>query len=67
MTSTRLFLTGIHAEVQAMAQKAGLVPRTFTFPETDIKEFGLIQRSLLVLAKQSTCTHGLLRLMPFWQ
>lgn len=40
-------LTGITAEVQSMAQKAGLVPRTFTFPETDIKEFGLIQRSFI--------------------
>lgn len=38
-------LTGINAEVQAMAQKAGLVPRAFTFPETDIEEFGLVQRS----------------------
>jgi Tfp pilus assembly protein PilO len=38
-------LTGIHAEVQAMAQKAGLVPRAFTFPERDIEEFGLVQRS----------------------
>jgi Tfp pilus assembly protein PilO len=40
-------LTGITAEVQAMAQKAGLVPRSFTYPERDIEEFGLIQRSFI--------------------
>ena len=40
-------LTGIHAEVQSLAQRAGLVPRTITFPERDIEEFGLIQRSFV--------------------
>ena len=40
-------LTGITAEVQAMAQKAGLVPRAFTYPERDIEEFGLVQRSFV--------------------
>lgn len=40
-------LTGITAEVQSMAQKAGLVPRAFTYPEKDIEEFGLIQRSFI--------------------
>ena len=40
-------LTGITAEVQALAQKAGLVPRTVTYPERDIEEFGLIQRSFI--------------------
>lgn len=38
-------LTGIIAEVQAMARKAGLIPRAYTFPERDIEEFGLVQRS----------------------
>lgn len=40
-------LTGITAEVQSMAQKAGLIPRTVTYPERDIEEFGLIQRSFI--------------------
>ena len=38
-------LTGITAEVKALAQKAGLVPRTFSYPEENIEEFGLIRRS----------------------
>ena len=38
-------LTGITAEVKAMAQKAGLVPQTFSYPEQEIEEFGLIRRS----------------------
>lgn len=40
-------LTGITAEIQSMAQKAGLVPRAFNYPERDIEEFGLIQRSYI--------------------
>lgn len=40
-------LTGVTAEVQAMARKAGLVPRMFTYPERDIEEFGLTQRSFI--------------------
>ncbi len=38
-------LTGTTAEVKAMAQKAGLVPRAFSYPEKEIEEFGLIRRS----------------------
>lgn len=40
-------LTGITAEVQSLAQKAGMLPRTVTYPERDIEEFGLIQRSFI--------------------
>lgn len=38
-------LTGIQAEVKAMAQKAGLVPQTISYPEQEIEEYGLIRRS----------------------
>jgi Tfp pilus assembly protein PilO len=50
--STRsLRLTSFTAEVQSMAKKAGLVPRTVTYPERDIEEFGLIQRSFIFPVK----------------
>lgn len=38
-------LTGTTAEVKSLAQKAGLVPRNFSYPEQEIEEFGLIRRS----------------------
>lgn len=40
-------LTGVTAEVKSLAQKAGLVPRSFTYPEQEIEEFGLIRRSFV--------------------
>jgi Tfp pilus assembly protein PilO len=40
-------LTGVTAEVKEMARKTGLVPRTFTYPEEEIQQFGLIKRSFV--------------------
>ena len=40
-------LTGITSEVKELAQKSGLVPRAFTYPEVDIEEFGLVKRSFV--------------------
>ena len=40
-------LTGITAEVKELAQRSGLVPRTLSYPEEDIEEFGLIKRSFV--------------------
>ena len=40
-------LTGVTAEVQELAKKAGLEPRTFSYPEETIEEFGLIKRSFV--------------------
>lgn len=40
-------LTGITTEVKSMAQKAGMVPRTFSYPEQEIEDFGLIRRSFV--------------------
>ncbi len=40
-------LTGVTTEVKELASRAGLVPRTFSYPEQDIEEFGLIKRSFV--------------------
>jgi Tfp pilus assembly protein PilO len=40
-------LTGITAEVKKLARDAGLVPRTITYPEEEIQEYGLIRRSFV--------------------
>jgi Tfp pilus assembly protein PilO len=40
-------LTGITAEVKEIARKTGLVPRTFTYPEEEFQEYGLIKRSFV--------------------
>jgi Tfp pilus assembly protein PilO len=40
-------LTGITAEVKELAQRSGLVPRTISYPEEEIEEFGLIKRSFV--------------------
>jgi Tfp pilus assembly protein PilO len=40
-------LTGITAEVKELAQRSGLVPRTLSYPEEEIEEFGLIKRSFV--------------------
>jgi len=47
LSSRRRRLTGITAEVKEMAQKTGLVPRTFTYPEEEFQQFGLIKRSFV--------------------
>jgi Tfp pilus assembly protein PilO len=40
-------LTGITAEVKELAKKSGLVPKTLSYPEEDIQDFGLIKRSFV--------------------
>jgi Tfp pilus assembly protein PilO len=47
LSTRRRRLTGVTAEVKSLAQKAGLVPRTFSYPEHEIEEFGLIRRSFV--------------------
>jgi Tfp pilus assembly protein PilO len=38
-------LTGITSEVKELARKSGMVPRSISYPEKDIEEFGLVKRS----------------------
>lgn len=40
-------LTGITSEVKELAAKSGMVPRSLSYPEEDIEEFGLIKRSFV--------------------
>jgi Tfp pilus assembly protein PilO len=40
-------LTNVTGEVQELAKKAGLEPRSFNYPEESIEEFGLIKRSFV--------------------
>jgi Tfp pilus assembly protein PilO len=40
-------LTGVTAEVKELARKAGLEPRSLSYPEEVIEEFGLIKRSFV--------------------
>lgn len=40
-------LTSVTKEVQELAKKAGLEPRTYSYPEETIEEFGLIKRSFV--------------------
>lgn len=46
--STRaLRLTEITAEVKNLARQAGMVPRTISYPEQSIQDFGLVKRSFV--------------------
>ena len=40
-------LTNITAEVERLARQAGLDPRSFTFPEREVAELGLVKRSFI--------------------
>ena len=40
-------LTSVTAEVEKLAEKAGLRPKAFSYPEETIEEFGLIKRSFV--------------------
>jgi Tfp pilus assembly protein PilO len=40
-------LTGVTAEVKRLAGQAGLRPRTISYPEDDIEEYGLVKRSFV--------------------
>jgi Tfp pilus assembly protein PilO len=45
LSTRRRRLTGITTEVKEIARKTGLVPRTFSYPEEEFQEYGLIKRS----------------------
>jgi len=40
-------LTNITAEVKTLARKAGLDPKSFSYPEQEIQQYGLIKRSFI--------------------
>jgi Tfp pilus assembly protein PilO len=40
-------LTSITTEVKRMAKEAGLVPRSISYPEQEIQDYGLIKRSFI--------------------
>lgn len=40
-------MTAVTAEVEALAARAGLAPRAFTYPEEEIQRYGLIKRSFI--------------------
>jgi Tfp pilus assembly protein PilO len=44
-------LTAITTEVKAMAKKAGLEPRSLSYPEEEIQKFSLIKRSFIFSVK----------------
>jgi type IV pilus assembly protein PilO len=46
-STRRRRLTGVTAEVQDLAMRAGLVPRAITYPEEQIQQYGLIKRSFV--------------------
>jgi Tfp pilus assembly protein PilO len=46
-STRRRRLTGVTAEVKDLANRAGLVPRSITYPEEQIQQYGLIKRSFI--------------------
>jgi hypothetical protein len=46
-STRRRRLTGVTAEVQGLARRAGMVPRSLDYPEEQIQEYGLIKRSFV--------------------
>jgi Tfp pilus assembly protein PilO len=46
-STRRRRLTGVTAEVQALARRAGLVPRAISYPEEQIQQYGLVRRSFV--------------------
>lgn len=46
-STRRRRLTGVTAEVKDLAGRAGLVPRSITYPEEQIQQYGLIKRSFI--------------------
>jgi len=46
-STRRRRLTGVTAEVKDLAKRAGLVPRSITYPEEQIQQYGLIKRSFI--------------------
>ena len=57
-------MTDITAEVKTLARKAGLEPKSFSYPEQEIQRYGLIKRSFIFsvegtyrsCASSSTCS-----------
>lgn len=46
-STRRARLTNINGEVKSLARKAGLDPRSFSYPEEQIQQYGLIKRSFV--------------------
>ncbi len=46
-STRRRRLTGVTAEVKDLARRAGLVPRSISYPEEQIQQYGLIKRSFV--------------------
>jgi Tfp pilus assembly protein PilO len=46
-STRRRRLTGVTAEVKDLAKRAGLVPRSITYPEEQIQQYGLVKRSFI--------------------
>lgn len=46
-STRRARLTNINTEVKTLARKAGLDPRSFSYPEEQIQQYGLIKRSFV--------------------
>lgn len=46
-STRRRRLTGVTAEVKELAKRSGLVPRSITYPEEQIQQYGLIKRSFI--------------------
>jgi Tfp pilus assembly protein PilO len=46
-STRRARLTNINNEVKTLARKAGLDPRSFSYPEEQIQQYGLIKRSFI--------------------
>jgi Tfp pilus assembly protein PilO len=46
-STRRRRLTGVTAEVKDLAKRAGLVPRSISYPEEQIQQYGLIKRSFV--------------------
>jgi Tfp pilus assembly protein PilO len=46
-STRRQRLTGVTAEVKDLAKRAGLVPRSISYPEEQIQQYGLIKRSFI--------------------
>ena len=46
-STRRRRLTGVTAEVMSLANRSGLSPRTITYPEQQLQQYGLIKRSFV--------------------
>ena len=51
-STRRRRLTGVTAEVKDLARRAGLAPRSISYPEEQIQQYGLIKRSFIFSVTQ---------------